>query len=325
MENVLVTAPPRPSASHYADALAGRCHLTFLTGMEGAERDHALRSADIVIAGHVRNELTAGEAARLEKVRFIQLLHAGADHIPFSMLPKGIPIACTRGKGAAVMSEHAMALALTCSRRIAIEDRAMRAGQFNMYAHGPRMLAGGTCAILGFGGVGHAVARLCRAMGMRIHAINRSGVTDQQADFIGTVADLEAVLRQADLVFITMALTAATAGLLGAGELAWMKDDAILINVSRAEIVDEAALYRRLADCPNFSAGLDVWWIEPHQHGEFRTRYPLLELPNVVASPHNSAQAWNSDLGLTETLSNVIRVLDGQPPNMLVHDDERLL
>jgi phosphoglycerate dehydrogenase-like enzyme len=325
VEAVLVTAPLRQSAAHYANALAGRCHLTFLTELEGVERDRALRSADIVIAGHVRQELTAGETARLENVRFIQLLHAGTDHIPFSILPKGIPIACTRGKGAAVMSEHVMALALACSRRVVVEDRAMRAGQFNMYAHGPRVLAGGTCAILGFGGVGHAVARLCRTMGMRIHAINRSGVTSEQVDFIGTVADLEVVLRQADLIAVTMALTAATAGLLGARELAWMKEDAILVNVSRAGIINEAALYRRLVECPNFSAGLDVWWIEPLQHGEFRTGYPLLELPNVVASPHNSAQAWNCDLGLAETLDNVIRVLDGQPPSMLVHDDEKLL
>jgi phosphoglycerate dehydrogenase-like enzyme len=160
---------------------------------------------------------------------------------------------------------------------------------------------------------------------MRIHAIDRPGMTSEEADFLGDLADLQRVLSAADLIVITLALTKATAGLIGARELAWTKKDAILVNVSRAEIVDEGALYGHLAANPRFSAGLDVWWIEPFRHGEFRTNYPLLDLPNLVGSPHNSGQASNSDLGLAESLENVRAVLAGQPPGMLVYEDEKLL
>jgi glycerate dehydrogenase len=325
METVVVSAQPRASRAIYADALADRCNLVFLADLPAAERTRALSSADILISLHLRQELSAADAALLTKVRFIQLLLAGVDHIPFSMLPRGVPIACTRGKAAPSMAEHVVALALACSRRILVEDRNMRAGQFNMYAPETRILAGGTCAILGFGGAGRAAARIFRAMGMRIHAIDRAGTPSEGTDFLGTLADLPRVLSEADVIVITLALTKATVGLIGAPELFWTKKDAILVNVSRAEIIDEGALYQHLVDNPRFSAGLDVWWTEPFRHGEFRTAYPLLDLQNVVASPHNSGQASNADLGLAESLENVRAVLAGEPPRMLVQEDEKLL
>ncbi len=325
METVVVTGPPRPSRQHYSQALDVLCHLVFLTDLAGPERSAALGGADILIAGHVANELKAEDRALMQRVRFVQLLHAGTDHTPFGLLPEGVPVACTRGKGAPPMSEHVVGMALACSRRLLVEDRNMRQGQFNMYSEGLRVLAGGACAILGYGGVGRAAARVFRAMGMHIHAIDRAGCSDEVVDFFGTLDCLDAALKAADLIVVTLPLTKTTAGLIGARELGMIKDDAILVNVSRAEIFDEGALYRHLATHPRCFAGLDVWWVEPLRHGQFRTDYPFLDLGNVVASPHNSAQAERSDLGLSLSLDNVIRVLQGNPPQMLVSADEKVL
>ncbi len=93
-----------------------------------------------------------------------------------------------------------------------------------------------------------------------------------------------------------------------------MRPEAILVNVARGPIVDEAALHRHLRDHPAFSAGLDVWWAEPLPGNRLRLAYPFLELPNVLGSPHNSGivHGW-FELRLRRAAENVRRYLLGEP------------
>ena len=115
-----------------------------------------------------------------------------------------------------------------------------------------RMLAGGVCGIFGFGGIGEATAKLMRAIGMRIHAINRRGATDAEVDWIGGVDRLDALLAASDVLLISAPLTRATRGIIDAAALARMKPDAILINLARGELIDEAALFAHLLAHPRF-------------------------------------------------------------------------
>jgi len=122
------------------------------------------------------------------------------------------------------------------------------------------------------------------------------------------------VLPLADIVVIALPLTNSTRGLIGSRDLAWMKDDAILVNVARGSIVDEAALYQKLKAYPNFTAAIDAWWIEPLSHGEYHTNYLFLELPNVLGSPHNSGMVPGSFLAATRVAAeNVKRFLKHEP------------
>ena len=136
----------------------------------------------------------------------------------------------------------------------------------------------------------------------------------RQVDFIGTVKDLEHVLRPADIVIVSLPLMNSTRGLIGARELAWMKDTAILVNVARGAIIDEDALFQKLKAQPEFRAALEAWWIEPLSSGEFRTNHPFLDLPNVLGCPHNSGIVPGSALnGARCAAENVKRWLNHEP------------
>ncbi|HEX3416424.1 MAG TPA: NAD(P)-dependent oxidoreductase [Stellaceae bacterium] len=134
---------------------------------------------------------------------------------------------------------------MAAAKRLFIEHANLKSGEFNQRSAN-RMLRGGVCGILGFGNVGVATARLMRAFGMKIHAINRRGASDEPTDWIATTDLLDEMLRVADVLVISAALTTITEGLIGARELGLMKENAILINVARGEIIDEGALYAHL-------------------------------------------------------------------------------
>jgi phosphoglycerate dehydrogenase-like enzyme len=161
---------------------------------------------------------------------------------------------------------------------------------------------------------------------MKIHAINRRGASDEPTDWIATTDLLDEMLRVADVLVISAALTTATEGLIGARELGLMKENAILINVARGEIIDEGALYAHLVSHPHFFAGIDAWWVEPVRHGYFAMGYPFFDLPNVIGSPHNSAGGgvWRDEY-LRRAVQNCRRAILGETPGNLIGPDERML
>jgi phosphoglycerate dehydrogenase-like enzyme len=314
-----------PERAVVAEVLGAATEVVWLAELTGAARAAALQRAEVVLARHIGHELEPGEPALLAGVRLLQFVTAGVDHIPLKQLPPDLPIAANRGGYAEPMAEHALAMALAAAKRLAVEHAALAAGAFNQFTSN-RMLAGGVCAILGYGGIGRAVARLMRGIGMRIHALNRQGRGDALVDWMGASGDLDALLAAADVLVIAAPLTDATRGLIGARELARLKPDAILVNLARGEIIDEAALYARLIAEPRFNACLDAWWVEPIRHGAFRVDHAFLSLPNVIGSPHNSASVVGARAAaLRHALENCRRVLAGGAPQHLVAPDERVI
>jgi phosphoglycerate dehydrogenase-like enzyme len=145
-------------------------------------------------------------------------------------------------------------------------------------------------------------------------------------DWIGAPERLNELLEVSDVLLISAPLTHATNGLIGTAELRRMKDDAILVNVARGEIVQERPLYDHLVKNPRFIACIDAWWIEPVRHGEFRMDQPFLDLPNVIASPHNSAQGTGAhDISLRRAVENCRRALTGETPLHVIGPEERLI
>ena len=307
------------------EELAGAAEAIYLDDLPAEQRADALCRAGAVLANDTATELKPGEAALLRGALLLQFTAAGIDWVPTRDLPPELPVAGNKGASAEPMAEHVVAMALAAAKRLFIEHDNLKRGEFNQRSPN-HMLRGGVCGILGFGAVGVATARLMRAFGMKLHAINRRGISNEPTDWIATTDRLDELLRASDVFVISAALTTGTEGLIGARELSLMKDDAILINVARGEIVDEAALYAHLVAHPRFFAGIDAWWVEPVRHRRFAMGHPFLDLPNVIGSPHNSAGGgvWR-DVSLRRAVQNCRRAILGETPLNLIGPDERML
>ena len=324
--NLLAVAMSLNDAQRRAldETLAGAGEVAMLPDLDDSARAQALREASVLLIHHTGKELKPTELPLLSGLKLMQFISAGIDFVPLGDVPGGVPIAVNAGAYADSMAEHALAMTLAAAKRLLVEHQKLKQGEFNQFVRN-RRLAGMTAGILGFGGIGVATARLFKALGLPVHAINRRGASDAPVDWIGTPDQLDKLLHVSDVLVITASLTKRTLGMIGKRELELMKPDAILVNLARGEIVDEGALYQHLRAHPKFTACIDAWWIEPVRHGVFRMDHPFLDLPNVIGSPHNSAQAGLPAVGIRNAAANCRRALLGEPPLYLIGDDERMM
>jgi phosphoglycerate dehydrogenase-like enzyme len=291
-----------------AEVLADDATIVSTFELDDEQRTAAIRRADAVISWEVAKEIPPGVLAVAPPPRLLQLLSAGVDAVDFAAMPAGLLVAGNAGAYSGPMAEYVLAMTLSLAKGLPEKHAAMAAGRFDKWVPA-QVLDGCTCAILGFGGIGTATARLMKAFGVRIQAVTRAS----------TQADLDEALAAADIVVVCLPLNLATRSLIGARELGLMKPDAILVNVARAAIVDQEALYQHLRANPQFRVGLDTWWHEPAGDEPFRTDYPFFDLPNVLGSPHSSSIVAGTMLtGARAAAENVRRYLRGQPITGLV-------
>jgi phosphoglycerate dehydrogenase-like enzyme len=190
---------------------------------------------------------------------------------------------------------------------------------FSRRPHGE--LFGKTLGLVGYGHIGRAVAQRARAFGMRVHAISHSGRAPE-AHWAGTTLQLDELLSVADFVVIACPLTAETRGLIDSKALDTMKSSAVLINIGRAQIVDEEALFHALEQGRIAGATLDVWYQYPAA-GDSRarpSRFPFERLPNVHCTAHSSA--WTEELferRYAVIADNLTRLHDGRPLRNVIH------
>ncbi len=288
MAEILVSYDPGEHRKLYSRILPKDADLKFLPDIPESDRKRVLRSAEVLVVWNPARELAPEEFDLLENVRLIQLVTAGADHLRFREMPKQALIASNPGAYAAPMAEHILAMTLALAKRLCANNAKLRKGEFDQKTKN-RRLRGAAFGVLGFGGIGRAAAGLMRSLDMKILAVNTSGRTTETVDFVGTLDDLDYLLKNCDVLLVSIPLTLRTKGLIGSRELALMKPDAIIINVARGSIIDEKALYDHLVRNAEFSAGVDTWWVEPQTSGEFRIDCPFFDLPNFLGSPHNSA------------------------------------
>ncbi|HET9080746.1 MAG TPA: 2-hydroxyacid dehydrogenase [Trebonia sp.] len=211
---------------------------------------------------------------RLSNVKVVQALTAGYDHL-LPLLPETVTLCNARGLHDAGTAEHALGLILAAQRELPRWVRAQDRGQWE-HAH-TRSLAGSRVVIVGYGAIGKALdARLaaCEAETVRVASRPRP------AEHVAGVADLDALLPDADIVVLVTPLNAHTLGLLDSRRLALLPDGALVVNVGRGPVLDTAAILAETAS-GRLRAALDVTDPEP-----LPADHPLWQAPNVIITPH---------------------------------------
>jgi phosphoglycerate dehydrogenase-like enzyme len=272
-------------AAAHKNRLAALLHLdhVFVDTSGGAQA----QAVDVVIA------LRFGAAqAKLLQPRLLHLPGAGDDAVDKPCLPPGC-VVCNVFEHETPLAEYVLASMLEHAigyGRLRRQFDPARWQETYAARSTHAELHGKTLGLIGYGHIGRAVAERARPFGMKVHAISNSGKAPG-SDWCAVAAQLDELLAAADYLVIACPLTAATRELIGAPQLAVMKKSAVLINISRAQIVAEEPLYEALRQGRLRGATLDVWYAYPSTDNP-RTQpsqYPFWELPNVHCTAHTSA------------------------------------
>ena len=314
----------------YQDAVRGLSCFRLLDGHEVKVFTHAARGLgqlaarlapfDALVLIRERTAMPAALLARLPNLKLISQTGKVSGHIDVAAATEhGIAIA--EGIGSPVApSELTWALIMAASRKIVPYASNLKEGLWQTASINPvlnglgRSLRGRTLAIWGYGKIGQLVAGYARAFGMRVLVWGSEGSRQKAvADGCEAAASREALFAQADVLTLHLRLGEATRGIVKAEDFARMKPDALFVNTSRAELVEEGALEQALrAGRPGYAA-LDVFTNEP-----LRPDSPLLRIPTVLATPHLGYVEQDSyEIYFQTAFENVVRFAAGQPDNIL--------
>lgn len=258
--------------------------------------------------------LTAEDFGRAKKLRAVAKQGVGVNLIDLAAArARGVIVCNTPGVNSEAVAEMALALALAVTRRVAELDRRIRSGEVVKRINYLGIeLWEKTVGVIGMGNIGTRIARkYLAAFGAKLIAYDPYAPDGGWPDIPHErVSSLDELLQRVDLVTIHTPLTPETKHLIGRRELALMKETAVLVNVSRGEIVDEEALYDALKSGRIFGAGLDVFKKEPPT-----TDNPLVGLPNIVVTPHAAGGTRETqEKSSLVTAQQLVHVLNGGQP-----------
>jgi len=301
-------------------------HAAYRLGDRFAARDTGIRSFEVrsldelqsrvgeadvlVVSGLWRNELLE----RAPRLAFVQSISAGTDQYSRdAFVAAGVRLASAQGANERAVAEHAIALILAVARKIAEacdnQRRHAWRGMIGEIARREREIGGKTLVVVGLGRIGTRLAALARAFGMHVIGVKRDLARGSDAvdELVPQTALLDALPR-ADFVALTCPLTPSTERLIEARALAAMKPTAVLVNVARGKVVDEAALIDALTRRQIGGAALDCVEREP-----LPPESPLWDMDNVLITPHSAGETQDyEDNVLDCLLENLERLGRGE-------------
>jgi D-3-phosphoglycerate dehydrogenase len=309
MPHVLMIRPLHPDA---VALLAARPDVTYET-LEPVTPE--LLAEKIAAADGIAVRTTpipAGLIAHGNRLKVVSRHGVGYDAVDVPALTaRNIPLMVTSQANAVSVAEHALAMILAIAKRLVEQDAMMRTGGWGPLPGRAMVdLAGRTALVIGFGRIGHRTAKWLGMLGLRTLVFDP--YVDQSAIAAAghvAAADLDAALREAQVVSIHCPKTPETTNLIDARRLKLLPPQAILVNTARGGIIDEPALVEALTSGTMLGAGIDVFETEPAPND-----HPLYRLPNVMVSPHLAGVTAESlrRMGMA-CIQNILDVLDGRP------------
>lgn len=282
------------------------------------DSDHVISTianAQVLVSNKVR--IDAATIDCCPTVKLICVAATGVNNIELTAAhEKGIMVCNVRNYATSSVVQHCFALILSLTTRLTLYQHAAKNNEwqksrdFCLLDYPIHELSGKVMVIIGYGVLGHAVAEVAKAFGMKVLIAEHKGQKARE----GRVA-FEAAIQQADVISLHTPLTEATRDLIGEKELTAMKSSALLINVARGGIVNETALARALQQHQIAGAGIDVLSTEPPANGN-----PLLdnEIPNLIVTPHIAWASRESRQRLIDEVEkNIIAFKQGSPRNLV--------
>lgn len=260
-----------------------------------------LERADAVFAWDFRSTSLADLWPSLPRVAWVHAASAGVDHLLFpALLERATMVTNSAGVFDRPIAEYVLGLLLMHAKgfRATLEAQAGHRWDYRE----TRDIAGARLVVVGLGRIGRAVAQLARACGMQVVAVRREAADDPDADVVYGTTGLRDAVGDADFVVVTVARTLETRRLIDAGVIAAMRPSAFLVNVSRGDAVDAAALATALRDGRLGGAALDVFDVEPLPPDD-----PLWTTPNLIVSPHMSGDSTGWDDRVIELFADNAR------------------
>ncbi|MBB3455998.1 phosphoglycerate dehydrogenase-like enzyme [Rhizobium sp. BK313] len=299
-------------AEHSADwsALSDRAEVVFFHQPLGTPNDivKALADFDIILAMRERTTFSNDVIAGLPRLKFFNMTGRRARGLD-EMLRRGIIVSITGGgEDGQDTAEHALALMLAAVRRIPEGDASIKGGAFLENVPPGFRMAGKTLGILGLGLIGGHLANYCRALGMDVIAWSRSMTTDKAAAAGVEAVSIDDLFARSDIVSLHLVLSPETEKIVGQAQLSRMRDGAILVNTSRAPLIDEKPLIDALQN-RRIQAAIDVFNEEP-----LPADHPLRSAPNVVLTPHVGYGTREMyQIFYRNSIENTLAFLDGAP------------
>ncbi len=304
--------PVQIAGSPSLERLAPYGEVTLYDTRPASTQEKIARAKDAEIIINSRSIVTWREAElrALPKLRMIATCSIGTDMIDLAVARElGIVVSNQPGRTAPAVAEHMFGLMFAVAKRAAFQTAELKAGRWTRRLNAT--LQGKVLGVVGTGAIGAEMARLGRAIGMEVIAWTFNPAPERGERLGLRFVELDDLLRGADVVSLHVKLTEQTRGLIGARELALMKDDAILLNGARGEVLDMAALTAALGAGRFTGAGLDVFPEEP-----LPADHPILACDQVVLTPHAADSTPEAVELLNQgSADNVIAFLEGRPRN----------